>query len=153
MNLRTWCDPIAGAWHGTNLLRLSWLTPSDFRSDGTFEVKSTSRDKGVLIIYSWSHEDKPHEGSLLIAFDEKKQEATAGWVDSWHQGGAVLQLRGTLSDSGVLDLKGTYPAPPDPDWGWRIVIESPDKGTVRMRMFNITPKGEEDLAVEASYAR
>ena len=52
----------------------------------------------------------------------------------------------------TLAVKGTYAAPPGPDWGWRIEI-TPDEGTLRVVMFNIWPEGKEALAVETVYTR
>jgi hypothetical protein len=53
----------------------------------------------------------------------------------------------------MLSVRGSYAAPPGPDWGWRIEI-TPDGRTLRIVMFNIWPDGSrEDLAAEASYTR
>jgi hypothetical protein len=52
-----------------------------------------------------------------------------------------------------LSVAGTYAAPPGPDWGWRITIEPQSPAAFRLRMYNISPAGPSDLAVEAIYAR
>jgi hypothetical protein len=54
---------------------------------------------------------------------------------------------------GVVSLRGSYAAPPGPDWSWRIEIEAEGVSFLLVRMFNITPLGEEALAVLARYER
>ena len=38
-------------------------------------------------------------------------------------------------------------------WGWRTEVSQPDPEHLDIRMFNITPAGEEALAVEVNYTR
>jgi hypothetical protein len=76
---------------------------------------------------------------------------TLHWIDSWHNGDAVMACEGTGSD-GRVDVRGSYPAPSGPDWGWRIRVE-PGSGSLVIRMDNVSPDGEEYPAVEASYRR
>jgi hypothetical protein len=52
-------------------------------------------------------------------------------------------------------VRGTYAAPPGPDWGWRIDV-TPDGDKLRIEMHNVWPEeqgGKEELAVEAVYGR
>ena len=44
-------------------------------------------------------------------------------------------------------------APSSPDWGWRIELEVTELDEFEMRMYNISPQGEEELAVQARYDR
>lgn len=64
-----------------------------------------------------------------------------------------MALTGMLAGSGEVAVEGSYPAPPGPDWGWRITLEQPSADALLMRMYNITPDGTAALAVEASYSR
>ena len=77
---------------------------------------------------------------------------SAHWIDSWHNGFTVMTCDGTVNDSGVIDVRGTYPAPPGPDWGWRTVI-TPGVDTLQVVMHNIWPDGREELAVEDWFTR
>jgi hypothetical protein len=79
---------------------------------------------------------------------------SAHWIDSWHTGTAAIAFAGT-STGVALSVRGTYPTPPGPDWGWRIDLAA-DDAALRVVMFNVWPAdqgGKEELAVEAVYAR
>lgn len=68
-------------------------------------------------------------------------------------GDAIMRCTNEPGVGAIVDARGTYAAPPGPDWGWRIVIEPESRDGFRMLMFNITPNGEEALAVQATYSR
>lgn len=153
MHLSDLQDRLLGEWTGTNLLRLSWLTPSDFHSPSTMKISSVAKGKFLAFTYTWSHENAAHEGYVLVGYDEKQKVATAAWVDSWHQSTKVLSCQGTIDEHGVISLKGFYEAPPGPDWGWRIVLTPKSDKELQLVMINCTPEGEEDLAVQADYER
>ena len=89
---------------------------------------------------------------LVFGFDDDRDVVTAHWFDSWHTGNKVMQLEGAAGSDGAVIMRGTYAAPPDPDWGWTIRIE-PGRDRFRMIMHNISPEGSAALAVEAEYER
>lgn len=53
----------------------------------------------------------------------------------------------------AADLRGSYEAPPGPDWGRRITIRSVSAAELQIVMHNISPEGQEDLAVQLDYRR
>lgn len=75
------------------------------------------------------------------------------WVDSWHTVGTFMTFRGAADPSGARAGSGTYPAPPGPDWGWRIVVDGEPDGELRLTMFNVPPGGTDELAVDARFGR
>ena len=103
--------------------------------------------------YTWAYHGTPQDGSLLIGFTSGPAVVTAQWIDTWHMGESVMSCHGTADPSGSIIVRGTYAAPPGADWGWRIVLEPPDARTVRLVMYNVSPDGHEELAVEADYTR
>jgi hypothetical protein len=105
------------------------------------------------LTYTWSHEEVAQEGLILLGYDDKQEIATAAWVDSWHMSSKIMSCQGTIDAQGAIDLRGSYEAPPGPDWGWRIVITPKAGKELQMVMYNITPEGAEDLAVKADYKR
>lgn len=158
----------AGRWRGTNTLQDPQNgTSSD--SESTLTVTPLLRGTFVRMDYTWGHQGKRQEGSLLIGCEPDAGAVSVYWVDTFHMSRKVMTLTGTLPavaagalpvetpsvDAGdTLNVRGAYSAPPGPDWGWRIEI-TPDPGpALRIAMFNIWPEGErEDLAVAATYAR
>jgi hypothetical protein len=53
-----------------------------------------------------------------------------------------------------LSVRGSYPTPSGPDWGWQIDL-APDGEKLRLTLWNVFPGeqgGKEELSVEAVYA-
>jgi hypothetical protein len=50
-------------------------------------------------------------------------------------------------------VRGSYAAPPGPDWGWRITLAATATSEIEISMFNIDPNGKEELAVRATYKK
>ena len=144
---------LIGAWTGDNVLRLSWKNPPEFHSPSELTVGSAVRDKFLTFNYNWNHENTPHEGLLFIGYDAKKELANASWVDSWHSNAEPLALSGTIDEHGTIDLRGTYEVPNHPDWGWRILINTPEKDALQIVMYNVSPEVAEDLAVRSDYKK
>ncbi|MDX2153112.1 MAG: DUF1579 family protein [Bryobacteraceae bacterium] len=142
-------EQMAGEWRGTNRLFLVWLENPEFVSDSTLRAEVTGGGKFLEVHYTWSHEGKAHEGTLLCAGDAKTGEGTAGWVDSWHSSASVMSFKGTVTP---FSVKGSYSAGEGPDWYWRISLGL-DGGKLRMTMENIMPDGQEMPAVVAEYER
>jgi len=153
MNLNEIQRNLAGEWTGNNLLRLSWITPPEYISTSHLSVEPAAKGKFLSFRYTWSHENVHHEGLLLVGYDTTQNIATAAWIDSWHMSSKIMFCRGTIDQKGTIDLRGSYEAPPGPDWGWRIIISTPSRNELRIVMYNCTPEGEEDLAVQADYKR
>jgi hypothetical protein len=147
MNPDELINSMAGEWRGENLLRLSRVTPPEYVSSSALSVVPEAKGKFLSFRYTWSHENVPHEGFLLVGYDAKQSIATAAWVDSWHQSNTIMYCKGTI------DLRGSYETPPGPDSGWRIVITAPSVNEIQIVMYNCSPEGGEDLAVNAKYKR
>jgi hypothetical protein len=146
-------DQLLGDWTGSNLLRLSWLTLSDYHSSSRLSVAPVAKGKFLSFTYMWSHENVSHEGLILLGYDDQQEMATAAWVDSWHMSSKIMSCQGKIDEQGAIVLRGSYEAPPGPDWGWRIVITPKSGSGLQIVMYNITPEGAEDLAVQADYKR
>ncbi|MFL5342747.1 MAG: DUF1579 family protein [Gemmataceae bacterium] len=144
---------LGGEWCGTNTLQ----DPHTHRPDPSPSVVAVSPVLGgrfVRLDYTWMYQNRPQEGSLLIGFDRNSGAVSAHWIDSWHMDHAAMTCTGTVSGN-VISVRGTYAAPPGPDWGWRIDL-SVEPAKLRLTMFNISPAdlgGGEALAVEAVYRR
>jgi len=146
-------EPLVGRWCGTSTLQ----DPHTGKPDGSPSVLTGTPVLGgrfVRLDYTWAYQGAPQEGSLLVGFDAKAGSVSAHWIDSWHTGTAAIAFA-WMSSGGALSVRGTYPAPPGPDWGWRIDLTA-DDAALRVVMFNVWPTdqgGKEELAVEAVYTR
>ncbi len=142
----------AGEWRGSNRLHdPNTGAPEDTHS--TLAVHPVLGGRFVRLDYTWSYQGKPQEGSLLLGHQPKAGVLTGHWIDGWHMGDRVLSCEGRSPEGGELSVLGHFPAPPGPDWGWRIEVR-PDGGE-RLRVVHvlISPEGEESPAVEADYVR
>lgn len=140
---------LSGKWQSINHL---WLDPSKpaRTSDSTAEVSQILNGQTLEIAYTWADKGKPQAGRLLINQTKDGEPVQAVWFDSWHMANQFMVMSGSQTENGVF-LEGSYAAPPGPNWGWQIGIEVQDGGW-RLQMFNVTPDGQADLAVEAQYS-
>nr|WP_303652697.1 DUF1579 family protein [Paludisphaera mucosa] len=141
----------AGEWSGTNTLQ-DPNTGKPEESPSTAGLTPVLGGRFVRLDYTWAYQGKPQEGSLLIGFDPESAEASGRWVDTWHMGRKVLDCHGTASADGAVVLRGSFAAPPGPDWGWRIEVASGGDG-LRIKHVVIDPDGKEDPAAEGVYPR
>jgi len=142
---------LVGTWSGTSRL---WLMPGEpaHDSDSTAEVESVAQGQFFILRYVWAFDGDPHDGVIVFPSGASETSARSVWLDSWHMANAIM-VCDTAHDGGVVSLHGSYSASHGPDWGWRIEIEPDEPSRFVVRMFNITPAGEEALAVLAEYNR
>ena len=150
MAIPTQLHTLAGKWHGTNQL---WLEPNEpvRESVGTAVFKLTAQGKFATLEYTWADEGQPQSGLLLFGSDGQQINAT--WVDYWHMQDAMLSCIGAAEPDGAIWVRGNYAAPPGPDWGWKIAIQPQTNNKFLFIMHNISPEGEEMLAVEVVFTR
>ncbi len=144
---------LSGEWKGTRRVYLHGESGPMKASPSRMTIARTVRNACALLIYTWKYEIDPQEGMLLLAFDEKQNVATAACSDSWHMNEKIMFCTGAIGAGDIIDVRGTYAAPPEPDWGWRIQMSVPDARSLTMAMFNIAPDNTEHVAVRAEYAR
>jgi hypothetical protein len=144
-------EKIVGAWEGDYSL---WLRPgvdaekSKFRAD----VRPAAGGAFVLLSYCWSRGDKEQEGIFLLGGAGDK--ATMTWGDSFHMKPEPMQCEGRLEKDCRLIFDGSYSGGPDmPEWGWRTEFALQGAGGLLMEAYNITPDGQEALAVRAEMKR
>lgn len=149
MTLHDLFVPFAGAWTGSNRL---WMMPGSNaeESAATATVSFSGQGKFAELRYTWSTDGDPEDGLILLR--ELRGGIQAVWGDSWHTPDGFYLWPGEIQE-GVIIVRGSYPAPTGPDWGWRIELDARQPGLLRLEMFNITPEGEGMLAVQAVYSR
>ena len=139
-----------GNYSGENQL---WHEKDIYESKTSAQAKFIGQGQYLSIAYTWEIEDDPQEGLLIFPETINKTPARSIWIDSWHMRNQIMLCDGTKDDHNLISLLGAYPAPSGPDWGWRIEIEPPEGNTLVIRMINISPEGQETLAVLAQYRR
>lgn len=141
-----------GKWQGTSRLQDPM---NNIAEDSLSNLTLTPllKSRFVRLDYDWSYQGTPQEGSFLIGYDSTAEKVTGFWIDSWHNSDKVMVCQGSANADGSISLLGFYPAPPGPDWGWRTTINPQNGKSLRLVMYNISPEGQEDVAVEADYAR
>jgi hypothetical protein len=143
---------MVGEWTGHNQL---WLMPGApvRESATTATVSLVAGDRYLVMRYHWADEGKPQDGHMIVRLADDSTDTDIAWVDSWHQGAAIMRLAGVQKGPDAVIGRGSYPAPTGPDWGWKVGVFAEGKDRFVMRMWNITPDGQEMLAVEAVYGR
>lgn len=144
---------LSGEWKGTKRVYLNGESGPVRESASRMTVARAARETFLLLAYSWKFDGEPHEGLLLLGYDEKQNAATAAWGDSWHMSRKIMHCAGTIDGGNVFDVRGSYAAPPGPDWGWRIVLNVHTADSMELVMHNISPEGKEALAVKAAFRR
>ena len=152
MSVLTSLEPLVGQYEGTYRLIRSWETPPQTDSQSTASIAPVARGRFLTMQYTWAVDGTTHEGLLLLGQENDGNAVTAVWVDSWHMSEKPMICNGRL-DGGTITLVGSYAAPPGPDWRWRTEIVPDGDGAFQLTMYNISPGGEEELAVESKYVR
>lgn len=153
MNLIDLHPRLVGRWSGRKHVWLEARPNPEATCDSTLVIAPAARGKFLRFEYEWSHDGAAQEGLLLIGNHNDRQLATAAWVDSWHMGGRVMPLQGSVDALGAVSLLGSYDVPLGPDWGWRISLTLSGPADLRIVMHNISPEGNKELAVRADYRR
>lgn len=145
---------LVGKWRGTNRLHTTWIPENPVRETISIAtVELTARGRFLKIEYDWMFEETLQEGLILIGDEKASDSIKAFWIDSWHLSDKFMVSEGGRQLDGSISLKGYYAVPDHPDWGWRTVIETGKENVFRIVMYNVTPEGEETLAVEMELKR
>ncbi len=130
-----------GKWVGSSKL---YLPDDPLRaSPSQAEVAPVARGKFLTISYDWSFEGEPQSGVILLGLEG--ETASAIFIDSWHMGDKLMELRGTSTQTGVSVL-GHYSVEGSPEWGWRIAVDF--EPGLRVMMYNVIPEEGEVLGFE-----
>jgi hypothetical protein len=143
---------LCGDWKGKNRLNLAWLPDPIRESDSKASVSLRSNRQCLEIAYTWAYEGEPHEGLIILCGNGRTDSMNAVWTDSWHSANVLMLCGGTVDKNGRLNVMGHYGVPDHPDWGWRTEIIANDS-SFKYFMFNISPEGIEEWAVESEFTR
>ena len=150
---------LAGRWTGT---AKTYADPSNPEAaevapwDGAIEMVLGGRF--LRFTYVSRAMGQPIAGELTVAYEKGDRRFRMSWIDSLHTSPAILVSEGKpLSESGAalaISAFGTYFAGEgQPRWGWRTELDDQTDGALRIRMFNVTPDGEESIGVDIELTR
>jgi hypothetical protein len=121
-------------------------------SESNAVVRSKMNAQFLSFEYTWSFDGDPQEGLLIVGCDSKSDAVQAVWTDSWHSKDSLMLCNGTANADHGFSVIGYYSVKDNPDWGWRTEI-TPNSSGFRYAMYNISPDGLEELAVETDFSR
>jgi Protein of unknown function (DUF1579) len=154
MNFNEILNKLVGKWRGINRLHTAWIKENPVsETNSSAVIELTARGRFLKIEYDWTFEDSPQEGLILIGNENESDSIKAFWIDSWHLSDKFMVSEGRLDENDVISLKGFYTVPDNPDWGWRTIIEPESNNSFKIVMYNVSPEGEESLAVEMEFHR
>ncbi len=140
-------ESLVGKWRGVNRLHTTWIEDNPVRESVSIAVvELTARGRFLKIEYDWTFDDAVQEGLILIGDEQDSDLIKAFWIDSWHLSDKFMVSEGSLENS-AISLKGFYAVPEHPDWGWKTIIEPERNNSFKIIMYNVSPEGEESLAV------
>lgn len=143
-----------GDWEGT---ARTWFEPGKLGDTSPVRgsVRSVLGGRFVVHEYEGTLCGDALRGLAIIGHALPEGRWECAWVDSFHNGTRIML---SLGEAGAAaeppSVLGSYPAPEGPPWGWRTELDvSGAPGRLVVRHFNITPDGDEALAVELDYRR
>lgn len=143
---------LVGQWKGRNRLHADWLADPIIESESLASVVAKMRDQFLQIDYTWQYEGNVQEGTLLFGSENGADAAQAVWTDSWHLSNNLMLCDGNIANGNLLNVKGYYKVTDHPDWGWRTEVTA-DASRFKYVMFNVSPAGDEEVAVEMDFER
>jgi hypothetical protein len=147
-------DRLAGTWEGTTK---TWFDPSKLEDESPIKgtMKLVLDGRFIQHNYTSSFGDKPITGMAIIGFHLELQKFQCAWIDSFHNGSAIMFSEGKKSDNNISVLGSYAYVTPETEqhWGWRTNIEIVSDDELIITAFNITPEGQESKAIETVYKR
>ncbi len=143
---------LVGKWQG---MTQTWFQPDQLADESLWQAEFKLVLGGHFLFYTYqgSIQGEPLEGMALLGFNPQRKRYEMAWVDTFHNGSAIMFSHGGNSES-PFNVLGSFPTGPDsPDWGWRSEIVLRDSGKLVISHYGITPEGLEWKGVETIYKR
>ncbi len=142
---------LAGDWEGT---ARTYFQPGVLADESpiTGTIRPVLAGRFVLHEYESSIQGEALHGVALYGYDLGRGAYVTAWVDSFHNGTAVMLSEGGDAEAG-LSVLGSYGDTPGEPWGWRTEVNVTGSDGLEITHFNIPPGTDGVPAVEIAYRR
>jgi hypothetical protein len=145
---------LVGEWEG---IARTWFDPDIIADESPVHgsMRLILGDRFILHEYQGSMQGKALEGMAIYGYHLGLEKFQAAWIDSFHNGSAIMFSEGKRGDTG-LSMLGSYAyTTPDMEqhWGWRTEIDIISDTELKITAYNISPEGEEAKATEVVYKK
>ena len=89
-------NDLSGEWKGSKRVFLQGEQGPVHASRIRMTIATAARNSFLMLAYTWKFETDPHEGVMLLGYDNEKQVATAALGDSWHMSKRLLTCAGRI---------------------------------------------------------
>ena len=145
---------LAGEWQGTTR---TWFGAGKLGNESPIRasLRLVLGGRFLLHEYECRMQGQPEHGLAIYGHHLDEGMHEAAWIDTFHTGSAIQFGQGQPGAGGdAFDVFATYFAGAgEPRWGWRTTITQPDEDRLLIVMYNVTPAGEQEKAVEFDYRR
>jgi hypothetical protein len=145
---------MVGEWKGTTK---TWFDPSKLEDESPIQgtMRLIMDGRFILHEYHSSFGEKPLTGLAIYGYHLDLQKFQCAWMDSFHNGSAIMFSQGEKGDA-TVNMLGSYAyVTPDTEqhWGWRTQIDLVNDSEMVITAFNISPEGQEAKATETVYRK
>jgi hypothetical protein len=144
---------LEGHWEGTNRV---WFEPGNPIDTAQITGKMSSVLGGRFLEwqYDTAFQSTAIEGKMLFGLYLKLNKYELTWVDTFHTGTFMMYASG-IAEGDIFNATGHYVAGENNEqtWGWRTTLEIISNNEIIIRAYNITPEGEEQLALQYDLKR